>query len=1504
MNINPSKSIKLLIFPALLLSIIYPGLNIKDKERDFNLMPVPAQVIQKDGKFRLTESFRVAVENKEGELAARAASRLLRRLSGRTGLFFPQDCVKPGIKIDNVDLQLIFEKIGKLDINEDESYSLIVKEEGIELSAETDIGVLRGLETLLQLLSIDEQGYFFPVVIIHDKPRFPWRGLLIDSCRHFMPIEVIKRNLDGMAAVKMNVLHWHLSEDQGFRIECKTFPKLHELGSDGLYYSQQQIRDIIAYAADRGIRIVPEFDIPGHSTSWLVGYPELASAPGPYSLQRRWGVFDPTFDPTREETYQFFNQFFAEISELFPDPYIHIGGDEVNGVQWDANPKIQEFMEQNNMPDNAALQTYFNKRILKILTKHGKKIMGWDEIFQPDLPKSIIIQSWRGQETLKEAAQKGYKAILSNGYYIDLTQSTQFHYLNDPIPEDSTLTAEERKMILGGEATMWGELISPETIDSRIWPRTAAIAERLWSPPQIKNVQDMYRRLEAISFQLEEHGLTHLKNQDKMLRRLTNNIDTTSLKVFVDVVEPVKLYARHRYGGPYTSYSPLTRMVDAALPDSKIAREFNLWVGRFLEKDDKEALKEIKEKLTIWKENHKDLIHIINRSPILKEIEPLSEDLCKVSELGLQSIHMIVSDEAAQNWWVKEKKQFLETARQPRAEVELMIVYSIEKLVDASSLKIEIADNWQFRQIGKTQWYKASVPGSVHTDLFNNRLIDDPFYRDNEKKLQWIENEEWEYKTSFVVKNKFLRRQNIDIHFQGLDTYADVYLNGILLFKANNMFREWKAECKKLLKVGENQLRIHFYSPIKKALPDWKNLVYELPGGPKVVTRKAGYHYGWDFGPRFATSGIWRPVYLQAWDIAKIENLHIINKKITNDKAELAAVFEIKSAKKQKAIVSIGLKGGDKQLASKKIKLIAGINSIKLDFQIDNPQLWWTNGLGEAHLYRLLGRLLIEDRAIDEVQERIGLRTIEVVQEVDNVGKSFYIKLNGVPVFMKGANYVPQDSFLNCVTPEKYQRIIKNAVDADMNMLRVWGGGIYEKDSFYDLCDENGILVWQDFMFACAMYPGNPEFIENVKHEAIQNVKRLRNHPCIALWCGNNEIDEGWHNWGWQKQYGYSEQESEQIWRNYRSIFHGILPKVVEKCDPGRFYYPSSPKFGWGHSESLREGDSHYWGVWWGKEPFEIYNEKVGRFMSEYGFQSLPEFETIKTYTMPEDHNMESEVMKSHQKHPTGNQLIKMYMERDFRTPKDFESFIHMSQVLQAEGMKVAIEAHRRAMPYCMGSLYWQLNDCWPGVSWSSIDYFLRPKVLYYYARKAFSKVLISAVEDNDMLNVYIISDNLSPFRGLLKLRLLTFKGELLWEKEIIAEIKANSSSSYYSISLAELLKGGEKNEVVFLAEVWYESDRLSRNLHYFLPPKELNLPISVISKKTFPNANGYSIELTPDKLVKNVFLEIENAKGFFTDNYFDLLPNETVEIDFITKRKNLDLDKKLEIKSLIDTYE
>lgn len=665
-------------FLLLSLFIRLPGEDVK-----LNLMPLPEQVALKQGKSRITEDFTTSIKGPAPGRLFRAAARMQQRLSGRTGLFFSQGTFPVAGNWDSAALRLSFARAGRLKVGDDESYTLNAAPGKIEITGETDIGVLRGLETLLQLVAADEQGYYIPAVEIKDRPRFPWRGLLIDVCRHFQPIEVIKRNIDGMSAVKLNVLHWHLSEDQGFRVESKRFPKLHRLGSDGFYYTHAQIREIIDYAADRGIRVMPEFDIPGHSTGWLVGYPELAAAPGPYAIERHYGIFDPTFDPTKKATYKFFKKFFAEMCQLFPDEYMHIGGDENNGKQWNANPKIQAFMKKHDIPDNHMLQAYFNKKILKILTKNGKKMIGWDEIFQPGIPKSIVIHSWRGQKAMKEAARKGYRTILSNGYYIDLVQSTEYHYLNDPVPADSPLTAEEKKFILGGEATMWGELITPETIDSRIWPRTAAIAERLWSPGHVNDVQDMYRRLERISLQLEEVGLLHKKNRAMMLRRLTGGRDTHSLSMLVSVIEPLEGYKRHQ-GRVHTQFSPFTRVADAALADAKVAREFRLRVDLYLESRDAKIKEELEHVLTLWKGNHKKLKAIIEKSPIIKEIESLSADLSLVAGIGLDALGLLTTGKKAEPAWTAEKQEILKKAARPRGQVELRILPAIEKLLAAA----------------------------------------------------------------------------------------------------------------------------------------------------------------------------------------------------------------------------------------------------------------------------------------------------------------------------------------------------------------------------------------------------------------------------------------------------------------------------------------------------------------------------------------------------------------------------------------------------------------------------------------------------------------------------------------------------------------------------------------------------------------------------------------------------------------------------------------------------
>jgi len=651
-----------------------------------NLMPLPAKMRLMEDRFNLSDSFYVAINGHSSPRLHHGMARAMSRLSRLTGLFFPVDSMLGDSNNGRASLIIRCQRSGKLTLHEDESYRLVVTGHRIELSAETDLGVLRGLETLLQLVTADSNGYYLPAVEIEDAPRFTWRGLLIDVGRHFMPVDVIKRNLDGMAAVKMNVLHWHLTEDQGFRIECKTFPKLHELGSDGFYYTHEQIKEIVAYAADRGIRVIPEFDMPGHSTSWFVGYPELASAPGPYQIMRTWGIHDPVMDPTRESTYQFLDKFFKEMATLFPDEYVHIGGDENNGKHWSANANIQAFMKKHSLHTTAELQGYFNRRIHKILTKYGKKMVGWDEIFESELPKDIVIQSWRGRQSLYEAAKKGYRCLLSNGYYIDLIQPTDYHYINDPLPSDAPISDAERAYILGGEATMWSEFVWAETIDSRVWPRTAAIAERLWSPEHIRNVDDMYRRLETMRFRLEHLGLTHDKNYVMMLRRLANNTNFHPLMTLVDVIEPVKIYARGQLR-QYTSFSPLTRVVDAARPDAKVARVFRNRVDSLLANPDAAngLWQTIKHDLTVWQNNHEQLKPIIKRSPVLREIESLSQDLSQLATIGLKALYHLETGQPADSNWVITSLKAIDQARTPRGETELMIVSAIEKLVNKAA---------------------------------------------------------------------------------------------------------------------------------------------------------------------------------------------------------------------------------------------------------------------------------------------------------------------------------------------------------------------------------------------------------------------------------------------------------------------------------------------------------------------------------------------------------------------------------------------------------------------------------------------------------------------------------------------------------------------------------------------------------------------------------------------------------------------------------------------------
>jgi hexosaminidase len=650
-----------------------------------NLMPVPASVRFDAGRLPITKSFNVAARGHTDERLRAGVERALRRLEGRTVLELQR-----GLAQDAAAATLVVECKGPgqaiQSVEEDETYKLDVTDRQAVLSAPTVVGALRGLETFLQLLDADASGFFVPSVHIEDKPRFRWRGLLIDVGRHFEPVGVLKRNLDAMAAVKLNVLHWHLTEDQGFRVESKKFPRLHTLGSDGLFYTQDEIRDVIAYARERGIRVVPEFDLPGHATAWLVGHPELGSAPGPYQIERQPGIFEPALDPTREEVYKFLDTFFGEMAALFPDAYLHIGGDENEGKQWERNPQIQAFMKAKGIKDHQSLQTYFNQRLLPIIQKHGKRMMGWDEVLQPGLPKDVVIQSWRGPASLASAARQGYSGILSSGYYIDLMFPASDHYAADPLPAGSDLTDEQAARILGGEATMWGEWVSPETIDSRIWPRTAAIAERLWSPREVNDVGDMYRRLAVVSQQLEELGLTHERNAAVLLRRLTRGRDTAPLQTLVAIVEPVKEYRRYQQR-PQTMLAPLTGIIDAARADSAAARHFSLMVDGMLADAPRFQLyaESVRETLNRWRYAATVLETTMDDSPALKEGAPLASDLSRIATAGLESLSYLSSGIAPSPEWRDARLAALEEAAKPKAAVEFAVIKSVRQLVIAAA---------------------------------------------------------------------------------------------------------------------------------------------------------------------------------------------------------------------------------------------------------------------------------------------------------------------------------------------------------------------------------------------------------------------------------------------------------------------------------------------------------------------------------------------------------------------------------------------------------------------------------------------------------------------------------------------------------------------------------------------------------------------------------------------------------------------------------------------------
>jgi beta-mannosidase len=858
----------------------------------------------------------------------------------------------------------------------------------------------------------------------------------------------------------------------------------------------------------------------------------------------------------------------------------------------------------------------------------------------------------------------------------------------------------------------------------------------------------------------------------------------------------------------------------------------------------------------------------------------------------------------------------------------------------------ELKDNWNMQRFGQNVWVKATVPGCVHTDLIANHLIKDPFYRDNEKSLQWIDKYSWVYATTFTVDNTTANRQNIELNFKGLDTYADVYVNDKLLLSADNMFINWHVNIKPVIREGENTLRVFFHSPVVMGLllRDKWNIEPPMgfnfdfgPGIPNITgaasdfpavgayTRKAGYMYGWDWSPRLTTSGIWKPVYLEAWNDARIENVQIVQREINPTSASITEVIEISSASAMEASLTLGYSCGNLmgQALPVTVQLKAGLNRIEMPKTIPNPKIWWPNGLGDHPVYAFQATLSEQGRTLDQLTTKTGLRTVKLVTKPDQYGESFYFEINGIPVFAKGADMVPTDIFPSRTTPEHYRTLISSAADAHINMLRVWGGGIYESDLFYDLCDEYGIMIWQDFAFAINIIPNDEANMHSIRQELTDNIRRMRNHPSIVLWCGNNETEMIWDIFT-KGLFGFKTEDAgvdfmtnilkmlpkvpvkpettEAVMKAYDDIFYGLIPEVVKQEDlNNRPYRTSSPIGGWKVPSNMKSGDMHFY-VAYVNAPFEIYYTLKSRFFSEHGFQAFPDFNTVKKFSVPEDWNYLSPVMQHHQRASGGNQVLDKYMRMYYKYPKDFETYLYVSQLMQADVMKMSFETHRKWRPYTMGTLYWQLNDVWPVASWSSMDYMNHWKALHYQVKRSFADVILTPTWFKDTLTIHLVSDVPKPVKGTLEVKIIDLNGKELKKFTQPVNMEGNASRLLVTRPGKALLSGIDTTNAICVVHLYNGKQVLTENHCFFTANKNLNLAKNTLTTKITPSGDSYTIEVSTTSFARGVYLSTE-SEGFFSDNYFDLMPGEKKTITYTPQSKITGLEGKLKVFSLADTY-
>ena len=859
--------------------------------------------------------------------------------------------------------------------------------------------------------------------------------------------------------------------------------------------------------------------------------------------------------------------------------------------------------------------------------------------------------------------------------------------------------------------------------------------------------------------------------------------------------------------------------------------------------------------------------------------------------------------------------------------VLLFCIASIRPMGAAEPSARQIDSGWTFRaveakdHVETQQWHPAVVPGVVQTDLLHAGLIPDPFFGDNEKQLQWIGLTDWEYRTEFSVDAATLRRKHIDLVFDGLDTFADVTLNGHALLHADNMFRTWRAEVRTLLKPGNNVLTVVFHSPINKLTPVVAALPYILPGtgfeafdrGKGIFPvsqyiRKSPYQFGWDWAPKFVTAGIWRPARLEMWDEARITDLHINQQSVTKARAITSAEVVLEAGAAMKADVQtriVAPDGSVRMVRQSGVTLDVGENHISVPLRIDSPALWYPNGYGKQDRYAIsIVAVTSAGVTVARAQVKTGLRSVELRRDPDKWGTSFEFVINGIPVFVQGANVVPFDSFPSRVTLTQQRRILQSAHDSNLNLIRMWGGGYYEGDAFYDLCDELGLMVWQEFVFGGSMVPGDLAFQNSVRAEAVEQVSRLRNHPSIVLWCGNNEVETAWDSWGDRKQFQKSitPDQRERVWQDYVVMFRDILKGAVTQYGNGVPYWSSSPSANFeDKANSNQNGDIHYWSVWSGKaEPIEEYGNQTPRFMSEYGFQSMPDLRTVQAFA-GDGQDLTSAEMLNHERYVHGFDRMQKYLGEYYRTPKDFASFVYLSQVMQAQAIKIAAEHLRSEMPQTMGSIYWQLNDCWPVASWSSIDYFGRWKALQYYARRFYAPVLVAPVLKDGRITVHIVSNRQSDFPAELSLRLMDTHGKILSEKSRAVTVAALGSTTAMDLSVADLA-GFDAANTFAVMELNQGKQQVARNILFFAKPLEINLPTTHLTTEIVADRTGYIVRISSSTLARDVAMSFGDLDAEPSDNYFDLLPGETVSVHIVSKSSLASLKASMRVMSLADT--